>query len=285
MGLPTKQRFFYKFLLAITEDIDVKNAYFERFGVVRNKDTPPEKIGCQLIDKLSYYGGYETRRKLIESVPITPSDLVLDIGPEMGMESFLLAETYDKVLVAEPDATTSDLLIEVAKYYRTEDGRQASEVLDVRRCGIVPAGAKWSRTNAHEKPSNPVSFDARGAQDIKDVFSLHLADRVVCHHIGSLMPAEPQLLVLLSALSLVLKPKGVITWCDELSELSGLVVDYAKYQNISFQRKKYYKCYNCVTECSIREIKNRITELLPDFNITFRVFRKTGQLLSIARRN
>ena len=129
-----------------------------------------------------------------------------------------------------------------------------------------------------------MSFDARGAPDIRDVFGLHFADRVVCHHIGSVMPAEPKLLVLLSALSSACNPKGVITWCDELSELSGLVVDYAKYRNPTMHEKRYYTYHNCVAECSIGEIKKYIIELLSDFKVTFRVFWKTAQVLTIAER-
>ena len=97
MGLPTKQKFFSKFLLAITENVDVRNDYFERFGFIFNKVTTPEEVRQKLVEKFSYYGGYGIRRKLIESVPVRPDDCVLDIGPEMGMESFLLAEIYQSV--------------------------------------------------------------------------------------------------------------------------------------------------------------------------------------------
>ena len=102
MALPTKQGFFDKFLMAIVENDELKNAYFKRFGIAYLGKTS-EEIGWQLIDKLSNYGGYEMRRRLIECVEIRPGDCVLDIGPEIGMECFLLAEVYHKVLVAEPD--------------------------------------------------------------------------------------------------------------------------------------------------------------------------------------
>ena len=121
MALPTKQGFFNKFLMAIVENDELANAYFERFGIACFEKTP-EEIWWQLVDKLSNYGGYEVRRRLIECVEIRPGDCVLDIGPETGMECFLLAEVYHKVLVAEPDAITPHLLRGIAEYYYTDDG-------------------------------------------------------------------------------------------------------------------------------------------------------------------
>lgn len=285
MVLPTKQRFFNKFLLAIIEDTDVRNDYFERFGITHALQTPPEQIWCQLVDKLSNYGGYEIRRKLVEAVTVNPEDRVLDIGPEMGMECFLLAEAYNKVLVAEPDVVTADLLREIAMYYYTEDGRKASEALDIRRAGIIPAGSTMLATNPDQKPSSLVSFDARGAKDISETFGLSFADRVVCHHISVIVPSEPKLSILLSALSSYCKQGGTITWCDELSELAGITVDYARYKNPGvYAKTKYYKSVSQAMECSPGEIRKYVRELLPDFKVKFRVFSETGQLLTIAQR-
>lgn len=283
MVLPPKQRFFDKFLSAIAENWELATAYFERFGVAYNKKTL-EEIWYQLVEKLSNYGGYEVRRRLIECVEIRPEDCILDIGPEMGMECFLLAEVYHKVLVAEPDATTPHLLKGIAEYYYTDDGRKASQVLDIRRTGIVPPNSTWLRTSQHEKPSSLVSFDARGAPDIIEIFGAGFADRIVCHHIGALMPAKPQLTVLLSALFSYCNQRGIITYCEEASDLEGMVQEYAEYKNYTVPKHKYYKYRGLhhLLKFHPNKMKTFMAESLPCFNITLRIFSE-DHLLTIAR--
>lgn len=283
MALPTKQGFFDKFLSAIVENGELARAYFERFGIAYFEKTP-EEIGWQLVDKLSNYGGYEVRRRLIECVEIRPGDCVLDIGPETGMECFLLAEVYRKVLVAEPDNTTPHLLRGIAEHYYTDDGRKASDVLDIQRTGIIPPNSTWFTTNQDTKPSDLVEFNARDAPDIHEIFGLHFADRIVCHHIGTLMLAEPQLTVLLSALSSYCNQGGIITYCEEASELEGMVQKYAEYKDYNVSKYKYYryKSLHHWLQFPPSKMKTYMNKLLPDFNITLKIFSE-DHLLTVAR--
>lgn len=257
--------------------------YFDRFGIEHIKKTP-EEIWSQLVDKLSAYGGHEIRHKLINCMEIQPSDCVLDIDPEMGMKCFLLAEVYDNVLVDEPDTVTPHLLKRIAEHYYTEDGRRTPDVLDVHRAGITPPNSTWSRTEQHAKPSGLVDFNARGAPDIKEVFSLAFADRIVCHHIGTLMPAKPQLIVLLSALSSYCNKKGVITYCEETSELDGIILEYAEHKGYHVPKYKYYRYRGLHhwLKFPTTKIKTYMAELLPDFTVTLNRFTKE-HILTIAR--
>ncbi len=282
-ALPTKQGFFDKYLFAIIEDWELAKVYFDRFGIEYIKKTQEETLS-QLVDYLSAYGGHEVRHKLINCIEIQPNDCVLDIGPEMGMECFLLAEVYNKVLVAEPDAVTPHLLKVIAEHYYTEDGRRASDVLDIQRAGIIPPNSTWSRTEQDAKPSGLVGFDARGAPDIQEVFGLAFADRIVCHHMGTLMPAKPQLIVLLSALSSYCNKKGVITYCEEASELEGIILEYAEHKGYHVPKYKYYryKGLNHWLKFPTTKIRTYMTELLPDFTVTLKRFTKE-HILTIAR--
>ena len=296
MAIPTKKKFLYKFVTAIIENENTQRSYFERFGITHNKQAP-EKTWEQIIGKLSYYGGYTLRRSLVECVPINEDDCVLDIGPEMGMECFLLAEVYKRVIVAEPDATSASLLKSIAKYYYTEDGRKASDILDVRQIGIFPPGATHLNTAGDGKPTGLPSFDVRGAADISDTLDLHFADRVICNHIVWAMPKEVNLSVLLSALSSYCSQRGIITWAHEPSELSAAVVDYAEYKGYALRGGKTLdQTLDCVLLCPRSEIETYITELLPDFTVTFRFIpaetpaslKSSGKLyeiLTIARRS
>ncbi len=283
MALPTKKRFFNKFISAVVGNGELARAYFDRFGIAYFEKTP-EEIRGQLIDKLSNYGGYEIRRKLIECVEIRPGDCVLDIGPETGMECLLLAEVYSRVKVAEPDTVTPYLLREIAEYYYTDDGRKASTVLDIQRTGIIPARSTWTKTNQGVKVSGLVDFNAVGAPDINEIFGLNFADRIVCHHIGTLMPAKPQLTVLLTALSSYCKVGGVITYCEEASELEGVVREYAEYKNYGIPKFKYYryKSLDHWLKFTPSKMKTYMAELLECFNISLRIFSE-DHLLTIAR--
>lgn len=289
MALPSEKRFIGKFIAAIVRDMEIAEAYFERFGVFY-KSRAPEQIVGQIIDKLSNYGGYRIRRSLVKSVQIRQDDCVLDIGPEMGMECFLLAEVYNRVLVAEPDVYTADLLKEVAKYYITENGRRASEVIVIQRAGIILPDSDLTllTSNPDEKPSNLVQFDARGAADISNIFGVHFADRVVCNHIVELMPAKPRLFVLLSALSSYCTQRGTITWCEDLSSLVLDLEEDAKYRSRIIRGKRrnvcyYYKSMPGFLEYPLKGIKSYIAELLTDFSVTFRLVGKHGQCLIVAK--
>lgn len=283
MALPTKRGFFDKFLSAIVENGELARAYFKRFGIAYFEKTP-EEIGWQLVDKLSNYGGYEVHRRLIECVEIQPGDCVLDIGPETGTECFLLAEVYNKVLVAEPDAITPHLLRGIAEYYYTDDGRKASDVLDIQRAGIIPPNSTSLKAIRNTKPSGLVEFDARGAPDIHEVFGLNFADRIACHHIGTLMPAKPQLAVLLSGLSSYCNQGGIITYCEEASELEGMVLEYAEYKGYHVPKYKFYryKSLDHWLQFPPGKMKTYMNELLPDFNITLKIFSE-DHLLTVAK--
>lgn len=283
MALPSEKAFREKFLLAIWDDRELKKAYCRRFVPFYDQQSLEETV-TKLFDMLSQYGGYAVRRRLIQSIPVRPDDCVLDIGPEMGMECFLLAEVYKKVCVAEPDARTADLLRGIAENYYTEDRRRASTVLDIRRAGIIPNGAVSLATNPNEEPLGLVSFDARGATDINKIFGLQFADRIFCHHVVEIMPARPKLPILLNALASYCKQRGTITWGDEGSELSVAAAEYAKHMGYEEKTKEYYVYKAFVGACPLSEIKKYIVEILPGFICTFRMFRKSGQLFTIAKR-
>jgi len=296
MAIPNRKKFFSKFVGAIVEDENTQRGYFKRFGIKHNEQTP-EKTREQIIGKLSNYGGYTLRRKLVECVPINSDDYVLDIGPEMGIECFLLAEAYKRVLVAEPDATSANLLKSIAEYYYTEDGRKASEILDIRQMGIFPAGANQLKLSRGRKPSHLVEFDATGAIDICNALGHHFADRVVCNHIVGIMPNEPKLSVLLSALSSYCTERGIITWADEPGELSWASVDYAKCKGYPSPKCIIVnQTLHCTLSCPRSAIKKYIAGLLPDFTVTIRLIpaetpaglrnrEKFYEILTIARRN
>ncbi len=269
---PSETHFLDKFFAALEEDPELRDAYFERFDP---NFIPfcPEDSRDALLMTFAFYGGYRVRRRLIECVPIDPNDTVLDIGPETGTECFMLAERYRRVLVAEPDARTADLIRQLSEHYITEDGRRASEIIGVRRAGIIPPGS-YVLTNCEGTPRGPVYFDARGAADIVKIFGERFASRTFLNHLALMVPQEPKIEVLLRALDSYCAKGGVITWCDSVSELSEIVMRSEHDDNAPVEKGK----------AKLARIKEYIVARLPDYDVAFHVNRKPHQLMTIARR-
>jgi len=265
--LPDEKCFLDKFMSAVKEDEELKKAYFARFDAYYNAEFP-ERSCENIIAALSFYGGYRAKRRLIESIPIKENDSVLDIGPEMGVECFLLAEVYEKVIVAEPDAKTCEFLQKIASHYVTEKGAKASEILDIKRAGIIPADASGLVVDLVGTSTGVYAFDARDAKDIGEVFGKGFADRVICNHIVQVMPKEPKLKTLLEDLAACLKKGGWITWADSIPEVGDAVVSYLNGKEPS----------------SLNEIQTCIRGLITDFKVDFRVLQKPHQLLTVAER-
>ena len=157
-------------------------------------------------------------------------------------------------------------------------------MLDIQRAGIIPPNSTSLKAIRNTKPSGLVEFDARDAPDIHEIFGLHFADRIVCHHIGTLMPAKPQLAVLLSALSSYCNQGGGITYCEEASELDGMIQEYAQYKGYNVPKYKYYK-YRSLhhwLKFHPNKMKTYMAQLLRGFNISLRIFSK-DHLLTIAK--
>ncbi|MFH0847044.1 MAG: hypothetical protein V1894_03165 [Chloroflexota bacterium] len=266
MPLPDETRFFEKFFSALNADKDVMQAYLRRFDAYYDENHP-EYSRDRIFTGLNCYGGYKARVRLVESVPIVRNELVLDVGPEMGMECLLLAEVYDRVLVTEPDIRTFRTLMGLAEHYLTQDGRKASEVLDIRHAGIVPPDADCLSVTADGKDTGFYAFDARGAEDIGKIFGREFADRVYCFHLALVMPAKPRLPTLLGALASYCKPGGRLTWADSVSELTLVVSDGR----------------DAPTWDSLEAIKSQVKWLLPGFRTSFRLNRR-HQLITIARK-
>lgn len=269
MPLPDERLFLRKFLSAVTEDEELMRAYFARFDAYYNSDFPERSRG-NIIVALSFYGGYGAKRRLIESIPVEPDDIVLDIGPEMGMECFLLTEVYKKVLVAEPEARTCEILQKIASHYTTEKGTKASEILAIKRAGIIPVDSAELVIRPDGRSTGIYAFDGIGAKDIAQVFGKHFANRIFCNHVVQVIPREPKLKILLEGLASYLKPGGKITWADSIPELGNAVGDCCGKPDGK--------------SVSVEEIQDCIRRLLLDFRVSFKVLEKPRQLLVIAER-
>jgi hypothetical protein len=266
--LLSEKRFLTRFWAALEADPEVRDVYFRRFDPHFNPRCPAssrESISMAL----AFYGGFRTRRRLLEIVPVNRDDTILDIGPEMGTECFLLAEVYRKVLVAEPDGRTAAVLAALARHYVTEDGRNAGDVIEIKQAGIIPPGTA-TLTNGEGGSRGPVYYDASGARDILAVFGSRCVRRIYLNHLAVMVPREPKIKVLLAALDAICDDGGVITWCDSVSELTDLIAG----------------CQpgSPGTRHPLPEIKACIASLLPGFNVTFFSNRRPHQLITVARR-
>jgi len=297
MALPSQQNFLRKFLLALLSEPVVCNGYFRRFQI---KDLAG-------FSRLSYFGGYPLYSKLIKAVPVNPDDHVLDIGPWTGLECFLLSEVYKKVSVAEPDSEIASQLRAIAQHYRTDDGRLASEALNIHQMGVGLRGVQSTlrlpginagtcsgltlsgafRPRLERRglaPSNgskctvkrSVKFDVSGASEISDLLGHHFADRVFCNHVIRVIPQEPKLPVLLSSLASYCNNKGVLTWADSPAELTYALLEYVTFPDDSDALEELCEQHPgdrehpWVPYMTVSRIKKMISPLLPDFSFGIR---------------
>lgn len=274
MVLPSGEDFNRKFLLAVLADGKIYREYCKKFRVEDISD----------LRRLSYFGGYYLYSKIIKAIPVNPNDCVLDIGPWTGMECFMLAELYNKVIVAEPDAAIAGLLGSIAEHYYTEDGRLASDVLAIYQMGVGMKGVEPKCCLRHS-----IKFDTTGSSDINDVLGYNFADRIFCNHIVGVMPKEPKLLVLLSSLASYCSDKAAVTWCDNPAELTYALLEYATFPDDSYALEELCeqlpgdKKHPWVPYMPSAQIKRTIAQMLPDFSIRIRTVTSQGRSLAGTR--
>ena len=103
--------------------------FFKKWGVTR------EDISFQLND-FGLHGGLWSKNKSIENLSLDGNEKVLNIGPEIGTESLMLAEIFSNVHVADPDIVSLSLLKDISKKYTIESGISAHKVIKFLNYGF-----------------------------------------------------------------------------------------------------------------------------------------------------
>lgn len=190
-----------------------------------SSDAYTQKWGMGSLDEIftildnNYQGGYASHKCAILSTETGSS--VLDVGPGMGYCVFMLAEIYDQVFVAEPDADNCKLIEKIASKYVTEDGRPASEIVNCINAGINitdEAVKYWElkrkMLSRNGSSGGILNYTVKGAQELEDVFQLKV-DRIYLHKVMSSLSISNNIQKVIDTLmSKYISQGGTLSWTE-----------------------------------------------------------------------
>lgn len=115
----------------ISSNPKIANRFLKKWGI--QSDQIEHKLGDQ-----GLHGGVYSKIKSINNIKrsILQDSKILDIGPETGIEVFLLSEFGADVWVCEPDVDNLKLLKSISKKYVTSAGKVAFRQLHFKRVGF-----------------------------------------------------------------------------------------------------------------------------------------------------
>ncbi len=82
------------------------------------------------------HGGYMSKLISLNNLNLSEINSVLDIGPEMGLEVFMLSEFAKSITVCDPDQSNLDLIREMASHYINEKGEYINNFIEYRALGF-----------------------------------------------------------------------------------------------------------------------------------------------------
>lgn len=89
----------------------------------------------KITDPLTH-GGYISKMISLNNLKLSKTNKVLDIGPEMGLEVFMLSEFAENITVCDPDQSNLDLIKMIASHYVNDRGQSINEVAEFRALGF-----------------------------------------------------------------------------------------------------------------------------------------------------
>lgn len=228
-----------KLKIIIENDINLANRLYKRWGVT-TKD-----IESKLND-YGLHGGVWSKKKSIENLSMKGDEKVLNIGPEIGTETLMLAEISNNVSVTDPDKDSLSLLRDISKNYVTERNVIADKVIRFYDCGFKMDSKKIEfEKNNYNAVFNvlgrglPTYYDLSQPKGIKRIGEKY--DVIFIHKILTTLKRftdksfEAVFFDCVYELSCLLN-KGVISW----TEPSNLLLDSElKYKDISFKKLSY----------------------------------------------
>jgi hypothetical protein len=82
------------------------------------------------------HGGYISKMISVNNLDCPKDIVILDIGPEMGLEVFMLAEFAKRIVVCDPDKENLDLIGMLVKKYRNNECNLISDFIEFKPYGI-----------------------------------------------------------------------------------------------------------------------------------------------------
>jgi SAM-dependent methyltransferase len=170
-SIPSGENLYLKYFNALASEPNLKNESFLYWNV----DGEAVLKG----KFFEYFGGYDFKKILCECLePRRVGEAVLDIGPYMGIETFMLSELYDRVLVTEPNRSSLSLIKKLSNHYTTEDGKKTSRICEFHQAGIRIDEKIIKKAAKENNKTGILGHDFEGADDINNVLGEEFADKI-----------------------------------------------------------------------------------------------------------
>ncbi|OGD81328.1 hypothetical protein A2572_02295 [Candidatus Collierbacteria bacterium RIFOXYD1_FULL_40_9] len=230
----------------LSEDHVLANEFYQKWGVSL------ADFKRKITDPLTH-GGYVSKLKSIENLEIRKETSVLDIGPEMGLEVFMLAELTDKVTVCDPDVSNLKLISDIARKYIKDGGVRKGVLINFEPLGFGNdvdsiARERTMYNDIVEKlgHSLPAFYNIASERNL-NILKEEMFDLIFIHKILTTITrskAEKPFVVFCEAIEVIkklLKVGGVCSWTEpefvweqkrvlnNLTKIKGVIVEKIEY--------------------------------------------------------
>ena len=113
----------------LNENDNISTLFFNKWGVDK------KSFKLKITNPLTH-GGYISKSISINNIEVDKDTTVLDIGPEMGLEVFMLSESAKKIIVCDPDQDNLMLIKLIAEKYVNNAGLNVGEIVEFRPLGF-----------------------------------------------------------------------------------------------------------------------------------------------------
>lgn len=113
----------------LKNDSDLAIEFKTKWGVELND------FRKKISDPLTH-GGYISKISSLEKLHIKKNMTILDIGPEMGLEVYILSEFARQLTVCDPDEDNLKLINKIASKYKNEKDENISDFIEFKPLGF-----------------------------------------------------------------------------------------------------------------------------------------------------
>lgn len=192
-----------------------------------------DNIDTQLSD-YGLHGGTWSKKKSLENLNLKGSEKILNIGPEIGTEVFMLAElaaNTSDVHILDPDSTSLTLLKDISKLYITESNIQANKILKFFAYGFQMTPEKIFLEQENYKAVHttlgrglPTFYNLETSKSLRELDQKY--DVIYVHKILTTLKRFTDnsftsvFSTSVSELKILLQKKGFISWTEPSSLIS-----------------------------------------------------------------
>lgn len=192
--------------------------FYDKWGIKINE------FKKKIIDPTTH-GGYVSKKISISNLDINKKTKILDIGPEMGLEIFLLSELSDDITVCDPDKDNLILLKKITDKYINIKGEKIKSKITYKPYGIgnnnlfsITEKNRYKIIYNKLKHSLPAFYNVTSTKEINNLKPIKF-DLIFIHKILTTISRSSEdcyqlFKTTIFSLNDLLSKNGVISWTE-----------------------------------------------------------------------